>query len=311
MLEVVLAGTGGTMPLKHRWLCSCWIRQQAHTMLIDCGEGTQIALKCAGVSFQSLDLLCITHYHADHVSGLVGLLLSMGSEGRTAPLTIVGPRGLQRTVEGLRVIAPELPFPLILHELTQPEESLPFGDATLTAFALHHGVPCYGYCVDLPRTGKFDVARAQAAGIPLRLWSLLQKQASVTTEDGTVYYQSQVLGAPRKGLRLTYCTDTRPTACILDFAANADLFICEGMYGEEEKREKARKTAHMLFSEAAELAVRAHAKMLWLTHFSPSLPDPQAYRDAAAAIFPNTICGKDGMRITLRFPESDSKGVCT
>ncbi|MBP0975428.1 MAG: MBL fold metallo-hydrolase, partial [Oscillospiraceae bacterium] len=118
MLDISLLGTGGTMPMKNRWLTSCIIRNEGHSVLIDCGEGTQIALKCAGRSVQKVDLLLFTHYHADHISGLPGLLLSMGHEGRTEPLMLCGPRGLQRTVEGLRVIAPELPFALEYTELT-------------------------------------------------------------------------------------------------------------------------------------------------------------------------------------------------
>ncbi len=303
VLEVVLGGTGGTMPLKNRWLCCCWMRQQGKTLLIDCGEGTQIALKCAGISFQGIDILCITHYHADHISGLVGLLLSMGNEGRTAPLTIIGPQGLIRTVTGLRVIAPELPFALELHELTEDSAAFPFGDAVLTAFAVRHTMPCYGYSVTLPRAGKFDVARAAAAGIPQKYWSPLQKQLTVTAEDGTVYHQSQVLGEPRKGLKVTYCTDTRPIPAIAKYADSSDLFICEGMYGDPEKLEKAVETAHMLFSEAAQLALLANVGQLWLTHFSPSLPDPDAYLPNAREMFPNTVCGKDGMELTLRFSE--------
>ena len=303
MLEVVLGGTGGTMPLKNRWLCCCWLRQEGSTMLIDCGEGTQIALKCAGVSFQGIDILCITHYHADHVSGLVGLLLSMGNEGRTRPLTIIGPRGLERTVTNLRVIAPELPFELELHELGAEAETFPFGDAVLTAFPVRHTMPCCGYSVTLPRVGKFDVERAKAAGIPQKLWGKLQKQESVTADDGTVYHQSQVLGTPRKGLKVTYCTDTRPVPAIAKYADSADLFIGEGMYGEPEKLDKAVETAHMLFSEAAELAELANVKELWLTHYSPSLPEPEEFLANAADIFPNTKCGKDGMRTELRFSE--------
>lgn len=304
MLEVILGGTSGTMPLKNRWLSSCFVRMQGKTMLIDCGEGTQIALKCAGLSFQGLDLLCLTHFHADHVSGLVGLLLSMGSERRTAPLTIVGPVGLRRVVEGLRVIAPELPFELVLCELTEEIESIPFGDATVTAFAVKHTLPCYGFCVTLPRVGKFDVARAESAGIPQKFWGRLQKMESVTDENGVVYEPSQVLGAPRKGLKLVYCTDTRPVNAIAKFADGADLFICEGMYGDADKLDKAVETGHMLYEEAAEIAALADVGTLWLTHFSPSMPEPEEFLPQAQAVFPRTVCGYDGIRAELRFVDT-------
>lgn len=300
MLDIALLGTGGTMPMKTRWLTSCLIRHEGQSVLIDCGEGTQISLKCAGRSVQKLDLLCITHYHADHISGLPGLLLSMGLEGRTEPLTICGPQGLQRTVEGLRVIAPELPFSLNFIELTEKTETLSFAGLEITAFAVHHTMPCYGYRLHLPRIGKFDPERAKAAGIPMRAWGLLQKQETVEL-DGVIYHQAQVLGAPRRGLTLTYCTDTRPVPAITAHAKDTDLLILEGMYGEPEKREKALETKHMMFTEAAQIARDAGARALWLTHFSPSMPDPQAYLPLAQEIFPQTICPHDGQEIDLQY----------
>ncbi|HAG13487.1 MAG TPA: ribonuclease Z, partial [Ruminococcus sp.] len=151
MLDVVLPGTGGTMPMKNRWLTCCMVRNEGKAILIDSGEGTQIALKCAGRSVQRLDLLCFTHYHADHISGLPGLLLSMGLEGRTEPLTLCGPEGLRRTVEGLRVIAPELPFALEYIEFTEKTHQLSFAGLEITAFAVNHTLPCYGYRMHLPR----------------------------------------------------------------------------------------------------------------------------------------------------------------
>lgn len=302
MLEVTLLGTGGTMPMKNRWLTSCLVRHEGQCILIDCGEGTQIALRCAGKSVQRLELLCITHYHADHISGLPGLLLSMGLDGRTEPLTITGPRGLEQIVAGLRVIAPELPFPLQFKELTQPEETLAYAGLSVKAFAVQHTMPCYGFRLELPRAGKFDPERAKAAGVPLRVWGLLQKQGTAEYE-GIVYHQQQVLGAPRKGLTVTYCTDTRPTVSLRKAADSADLLILEGMYGDDEKRAKALETKHMLFSEAAEIAAEAGAKRLWLTHYSPSMPDPESYLPTAQAVFPETLCAKDGETTELRFAE--------
>lgn len=300
MLEVTLPGTGGTMPLKNRWLTCCLLRCEGHSILIDCGEGTQIALRCAGRSVQRLDLLCITHFHADHISGLPGLLLSMGQDGRTEPLTIAGPRGLVQTVTGLRTIAPELPFPITFVELTEKQQMLHFAGMEITAFAVQHTLPCYGYRLHLPRPGKFDPERAKSSGIPIQVWGTLQKQEQAEF-GGAVYHQNQVLGPPRKGLTVTYCTDTRPTPAILQHADSADLLILEGMYGDDEKRAKALETKHMMFTEAAEIAAEAGAKRLWLTHYSPSLPDPETYLPAAQAIFPETRCAKDGDSVTLRY----------
>lgn len=300
MLEVTLPGTGGTMPLKNRWLTCCLLRCEGHSILIDCGEGTQIALRCAGRSVQRLDLLCITHFHADHISGLPGLLLSMGQDGRTEPLTIAGPRGLVQTVTGLRTIAPELPFPIAFVELTEKQQMLHFAGMEITAFAVQHTLPCYGYRLHLPRPGKFDPERAKSSGIPIQVWGTLQKQEQAEF-GGAVYHQNQVLGPPRKGLTVTYCTDTRPTPAILQHADSADLLILEGMYGDDEKRAKALETKHMMFTEAAEIAAEAGAKRLWLTHYSPSLPDPETYLPAAQAIFPETRCAKDGDSVVLRY----------
>ena len=302
MLDVALLGTGGTMPMKNRWLTSCLIRNEGHGVLIDCGEGTQIALKCAGRSVQKLDLLLFTHYHADHISGLPGLLLSMGLEGRTEPLMLVGPRGLRRTVEGLRVIAPELPFDLEYTEFDAEPFTFSAAGLEITAFAVQHTMHCCGYRLHLPRIGKFDPERAKAAGIPLKAWGLLQKQESVEL-DGVTYYQSQVLGAPRRGLTVTYCTDTRPVPEIMKYADDADLLILEGMYGEPEKLGKAIETKHMMFTEAAEIARDCNAHRLWLTHFSPSLPNPKEYLPLAQEIFPDTVMPEDGKELDLQVTE--------
>lgn len=304
MLEVTLPGTGGTMPLKNRWLTCCYLRVQGRAVLIDCGEGTQIALRSAGISAQNLELLCITHFHADHISGLPGLLLSMGLDGRTEPLTIAGPSGLQKVVEGLRVIAPELPFSLRFTEFTEKVTRLQAAGLEITAFSVQHTLPCCGYQFVLPRIGKFDPEKARANGVPMRVWGMLQKEEQVTYENVT-YTRGQVLGAPRRGLRLVYCTDTRPCAALTEYAADADLLIAEGMYGDDEKLAKAKETRHMMFAEAAQTARDAGAKQLWLTHYSPSLPDPQTYLPAAQAIFPQTSCAADGMHTDLCFEEED------
>ena len=302
MLDVALLGTGGTMPMKNRWLTSCLIRNEGQGVLIDCGEGTQIALKCAGRSVQKLDLLCFTHYHADHISGLPGLLLSMGLEGRTEPLMLAGPHGLRRTVEGLRVIAPELPFELEYTEFEEEPFTFSAAGLEITAFAVQHTMHCCGYRLHLPRIGKFDAERAKAAGIPVKAWGLLQKQETVCL-DGVTYHQSQVLGAPRRGLTVTYCTDTRPVPAIMKYADDADLLILEGMYGEPDKLGKAVETKHMMFTEAAEIARDCNAHRLWLTHFSPSLPNPKEYLPLAQKIFPETVIPDDGREIDLMFTD--------
>ena len=302
MIDVCLLGTGGMMPLPYRWLTSLMVRYNGHSILIDCGEGTQIAMKEKGWSPHSIDMICFTHYHADHISGLPGMLLTLGNAERKEPLTLVGPKGLARVVNALRVIAPELPFEIKYIELTEPEQELELDGLKVKAFRVNHNVSCYGYSLTLDRIGKFQVEKAMELNIEKCYWSLLQKGETVETAQG-VFTPDMVLGAPRKGLKLTYCTDTRPTNSIVENAKDSDLFICEGMYGEPDKHEKAVEHKHMTFKEAAEMAKKAEVQELWLTHFSPSLPKAEPYMNDVRKIFPNAYAGKDGMSTELQFTE--------
>lgn len=302
MLDVCLLGSGGMMPLPYRWLTSLMTRFNGSNLLIDCGEGTQIALKEKGWSFKPIDTICFTHYHGDHISGLPGLLLTMGNADRREPLTLIGPKGLERVVNALRVIAPELPFPIIYKEIQENEQVFEQNGYRITAFRVKHNVMCYGYTIEIPRTGRFDVERAKTAEIPMKFWSRLQK-GEVIEQDGRCYRPEDVLGPARKGLKVTYCTDTRPLDVIARQAQGADLFICEGMYGEPEKAQKAVEYKHMTFQEAAELARKAQPAQMWLTHYSPSLVHPEEYMDEVRAVFPNAYPGKDGKTIELDFEE--------
>lgn len=290
------------MPLPYRWLTSLMTRYNGSNLMIDCGEGTQIAVKEKGWSLKPVDVMCFTHYHADHISGLPGILLTMGNAERTEPLVMIGPRGLERVVNSLRVIAPELPFELQFIELTEPEQTIEIRGYTIHAFRVNHNVVCYGYTLEIPRKGRFSVERAMEAGIPKRIWSLLQKGQTIE-EEGRIFTPDMVLGPARKGIKVTYCTDTRPTNSIAEHAREADLFICEGMYAEKEKLVKAKQYKHMTFYEAARLAADAHVKELWLTHFSPSLVRGEDYMDAVRAIYSNAYLGKDGKTVELDFEE--------
>ncbi len=290
------------MPLPNRWLTALMLRYNGSSMLIDCGEGTQIAMKEAGMSFKPIDILCLTHFHADHVSGLPGLLLTMGNADRTEPLTIIGPKGLTKVVSALRMIAPELPFEIKCIEMTQQDEYFEINGYNIHAFRVKHNVVCYGYSVEIERKGKFSVERANSLEIPVRIWNLLQKGETVEL-DGKVYTPDMVLGPKRKGLKVTYCTDSRPLPAIVDAAKNSDLFICEGMYAEKEKLVKAKQYKHMTFYEAAEMARQAKVNEMWLTHFSPSLVRAEDYMPAVRKIFENAYLGKDGKNVELVFQE--------
>ena len=300
MLDVRLLGTGGMMPLPYRWLTSLMVRYNGSSLLIDCGEGTQIAIKEKGWSFKPIDVICFTHYHGDHISGLPGLLLTMGNADRTKPLTLIGPKGLERVVNALRVIAPELPFQIKYMEITETEQTFELNGYRLKAFRVNHNVTCYGYTMEIDRAGKFDVERAKEQEIPQKYWKHLQKGETIETENG-ILTPDMVLGPPRKGLKLTYTTDTRPTNSIRENAKDSDLFICEGMYGEKEKAAKAVEYKHMTFYEAAHLAKDAQVKEMWLTHYSPSLTRPEEYMDEVRRIFPEAKAGKDRMSRELAF----------
>ena len=303
MLDVCLLGCGGMMPLPYRWLTALMTRFNGSSLLIDCGEGTQIAIKEKGWSFKPIDVICFTHYHGDHISGLPGLLLTMGNADRREPLTLIGPKGLERVVSALRVIAPELPFPIIYKEIEGAEQTFELNGYRLKAFRVNHNVLCYGYTLEIDRIGRFQVDKAKELGLPVQCWNALQKGKSVEWEGRTVT-SDMVLGAPRKGIKLTYTTDTRPTDSIRENAVDSDLFICEGMYGEKDKLAKAKEYKHMTFYEAAELAKGAGVGEMWLTHYSPSLTRPEEYMDDVRAIFPRAKAGKDRMSLELDFDEA-------
>lgn len=302
MLDICLLGTGGMMPLPYRWLTSMMARYNGQSILIDCGEGTQIAMKEKGWSPKPIDVICFTHFHADHISGLPGMLLTMGNAERTEPLLLVGPKGLAKVVASLRVIAPELPFAIDCLELSESEHIIHFDGFHIVAFKVNHNVPCYGYSIIIDRIGKFQIDKAVALGIEKKYWNRLQHGETIETGNMTLVPE-MVLGETRKGLKVTYCTDSRPTESIVSHAESADLFICEGMYGELDKLAKAKENKHMTFYEAAELAKRAGVRRLWLTHYSPSLNRPDEFLPAVRKIFEEAETCRDGKTIELGFDD--------
>ena len=305
MLDICLLGTGGMMPLPYRYLTSLMARCDGSHLLIDCGEGTQIAIKEKGWSTKPIDVICFTHYHADHISGLPGLLLSMGNAERTEPVTMIGPKGLERVVNSLRIIAPELPFPIRFLELKERTEEHKIGPYVIRAYRVNHNILCYGYSISIPRAGKFNLEKAESLGLPKPLWGRLQRGETVEWEE-SAYTPDMVMGEARKGLKVAYCTDTRPTPLIVEEAKESDLFICEGMYGEKDKAEKAKEYKHMTFYEAARMARDAQVERMWLTHYSPSLTYPEDYIGEVRKIFPRSYTGKDGMSAELRFEDEEA-----
>lgn len=299
MLDVTLCGTGGTTPRIDRHLSSAYLRFDGHGLLIDCGEGTQIAVKKAGMSVGRIGLILLTHFHGDHVAGLPGLLLTMGNEGRREKVTIAGPRGVGEIVKALTICAQELPFSVECVPMTD-FDTLTYKDFSITAFEVHHTCTCLGYDIRVSRAGRFDPEKAKANGVPLPLWKTLQKGIAV---DG--FTPDMVMGESRRGLHVTYATDTRPTDMIATMATDADLLITEAMFGEDKKENRAKETCHMTMPEACRLAKAAAPERLWLTHYSPSMPEPEIYADALEKLYPGAKLGYDGMTETLRFAEEE------
>ena len=311
MIDLCTLGTGGTMPLHTRALASLYVRNGKQALLVDCGEGTQVEIGRLGWGFQRLDALLISHFHADHCSGVPGFLLALTKAQREAPFHIYGPPGLRRVIEGLRVIAPTLTFPVELHEFSWPgdkgesgnkEECFEAAGLRITAFPLNHGMPCFGFRFELPRPGAFRAEAARTLGIPVRAWSILQRGEPV--ED---WRPEQVMGPERPGIRFLYATDTRPVPAIARMGEGTQLMILEGMYGEEGDLPKALKNRHMLFREAAQLAREAGTRRLVLTHFSTSLDDPAAFLPEAQRVFPDTVCAADGMTFSLGWPREEGE----
>lgn len=300
MIDVCLPGTGGMVPLENRWLTCCWIEYQGQAFLIDCGEGTQIALKESGCKLSHLTMLLFTHFHADHIAGLPGLLLTLGNTGKLTPLTIVGPAGLKEVVSALTVIAPILPYSIQLIELEEKHAgNFKKGEMQISYLPLSHTIACFGYRITLKRKPRFNPEKANQLNVPKHFFKLLHMGQSIQLEDGRIIEPDMVLDGDRDSIQVCYCTDTRPMDEIAELAQGADLLICEGMYGDDDKCEKLKEKGHMLFSDSARIAKKAGVKQLWLTHYSPALKKPEEYLDSARKIFKKTVAAYDGIHIML------------
>ena len=304
MIDITLLGTGGMMPLPYRALTSLMVRYNGRSLLIDTGEATQISIRRRGWSFNPIDTILITHFHADHISGLPGMLLAMGNAERTEPVTIVGPKGIEHVVRSLCVIAPRLPFRVNCIELKEDDEYFDAIGLKIHAFKLDHSLTCYGYSMSLSRAGRFNPEAARALEIPIPYWKRLQQGETVTVDD-KVFTSDMVMGDARKGLKVTYATDTRPIPSIVEAAQGSDIFICEGMYGEPDGDEKARDKKHMTMYDAARLAKEAGVGELWLTHYSPSMVNPYEFSDKVKEIFADAHICKDRRSVTLNFEDEE------
>ena len=307
MIDITLLGTSALVPLPDRAQTAMYLVCGGHSILFDCGEGTQTAARKAGVSLIHTDIIALTHYHGDHIFGLPGLLQTMNVLGaRTEKLTIIGPAGIECELAPMMQLVGGLPYEVCLCEI--PKEGVELNaisggwpdGARLTPVKTEHRVVSQGYVFELPRGGKFDPQKAEALGIPNREWGKLQKGNKVIA-NGKEYTPDQVVGPPRKGLKTVFTGDTSFCDTLKEAAVGADLLICEATYGENEQGEAAREYGHMNFAQAASLAAQADVKRLWLAHFSQMIKDPEEYLPNATAVFEKTECGFDGKRLTLRF----------
>lgn len=313
LLDLILLGSGGSMPMPNRHLSSLLMSYQGRKILIDCGEGTQVAMRKMNTGFKAIDIICITHFHGDHILGLPGLLSTIGNSERLEPITIIGPTGLESVIRGL-LVTTYLPYDLYLIENPQTtlnivleSKALKFkkagynkNDIAINMLALEHSSPCLGYNFYFSRLPKFILEKAITNNVPKEIWKRLQQGENVIYE-GSKYDPNMVLGEERKGIKISYITDTRPIASIIEFIKDSNLFICEGTYGSDEDIDKALKNLHMTFSEAAGLALSGNVKELLLTHFSTSMENPDEYIHEALRIFENTIIGFDGYTETIAY----------
>ena len=308
MIDVTLLGCGALLPLPERALTSVLLTYAGHSILFDCGEGTQTAARRAGVSLMKTDLIALTHYHGDHIFGLPGLLQSMGTMNRTEPLYITGPGDAEKELEALFRMTGYLPFPIRFLKIGA--EGLDYGSiagercsgAYLIPFSTEHRTPSRGYRFCLKRPGKFHPERARALGVPVECWGTLQKGTPVSLGDRTVQ-PCEVLGEERRGLTFVFSGDTEPCDGLLTAAKDADLFICEATYGENGQAQIAHEHGHMTFAQAGEIAQKAGVRRLWTAHYSQMITDPRNYIENARAYFPAAECGTDGKTVTMIFEE--------
>lgn len=305
MIDLILLGCGGNVPMPNRFLSSLFINYKGRKILIDCGEGTQVAMKKNNCGFKNIDLILITHLHGDHIIGLIGLLQTIGNSGKTDNLTIVGPNGIIEAMNAIKVLIEYLPYKIYIIENPKDKFNIDkdiIKDIEISTIDLDHSTECIGYSLYFKRNAKFSIEKALSNKVPQNIWKKLQENDTVTYGDKT-YYSSMVLGDERRGIKLSFITDTRPIFEIPKFIYESDLLVCEAMYGDDMDISKAVKNKHMTFREAANLAVNGKVNKLLLTHFSPSLEEPKEYIKNATNFFKNTIIGEDGLSLSLSYKD--------
>jgi ribonuclease Z len=304
MLSVTFLGTGASCPTVDRNVAGLAVQREGETILFDCGEGSQRQMMRYGVGFSFTEVF-FTHYHADHMLGITGLLRTMGLQDRTAPVVLYGPRGAQRVLGAAILLGIERnKFPVEIVEL-HPGQRLTRPEYDIVAFETEHRNDTMGYAlVEHTRLGRFNPERAQELGIPEGpLWGRLHKGESVLLEDGRIITAADLVGAPRPGRTVVYSGDTRPTLSVIEAAHGADLLVHEATFGGDEA-ERAKETGHSTAAEAARVAHDAGVRRLVLTHISPRYNrDATELLAEARAVFPDTTIARDGLTVEVPFSE--------
>lgn len=303
-MRVIPLGTSSGKPTLKRNVSALAVAREGEWLLFDCGEGTQTQIARAGLNPSRLAAIFITHLHGDHFNGLSGLLSTMGLDRRTRDLTLVGPQGIREYLDTLaRLKILFINYPLKLMELSSMIELTQVYDAadyTVSAYPLDHRIFDIGYRVqERERPGRFNLERAHALGIPEGpLFGRLQSGKNVQLDDGRVIQPSEVLGPPRQGKAIAYCTDTRPFAGSVALARDVDLLIHEATYTQE-LTEEAHEYGHSTAAQAARIAIDSRARQLLITHFSTRYPDATPLLEEARAVFSNTIMAQDLIEVEV------------
>ena len=306
-LEAFVLGCGGMMPLPYRHLTSVLLRREGDLFLFDCGEGTQVALKRLNLKWKKITAIFISHTHADHVTGLPGLLMLSSQVDRDEPLYIFGPPKIKEYIEtSRRVLDMYINYEIVVTELTEPGIVYQEKDFQVRSFWLEHTKPCMGYTMEEHmRAGQFNPEKAKGLGVPCGpLWSKLQAGEEVQATDGSIVRSEQVMGKPRKGRKFSFVTDTKYLSTIKDEVTNSDLLICEGMF-EKGMEQDAEEKKHMTSVQAATIARDANVKRMGLIHYSPRYTDYELKKllKDAKEVFPNTFLTKDKMSLKLEYED--------
>ncbi len=309
-MEVYVLGCGGMMPLPGRHLTSVLVRREGELILFDCGEATQISLKRLNLKWKRISTIYISHTHADHITGLPGILMLSAQVDRTEPLTIIGPKKIKEYIEtSISVLDMYINYEIIIKELEDPATSQIVTDTDeyyVKTIPLDHSKVCVGYSlIEKERPGVFFPDKAKEVGVPVGpMWSILQSGKNVTLEDGREISPGEVMGDIRKGRKFSYVTDTAYLPSIAKEVEGSDLFICEGMF-EEALLESAKEKKHMISKQSAQIALDGNVKQLGLIHYSPRYMEKElrVLLTEAQTIFKNTVLTRDRMLFNLPHEE--------